>query len=212
MWRNNWLASVISHGLAADDRELIFSLSGWQGGVFFPIENTVRWRFSFSSDLLSLVAFQMKSVKGIPPLLTCQALRDLLRSSPRKVSVLEADIGKQFEKEFQQWVCSIQSDPLRHMGIYIQTYDLVLTFHKHVTSINWNVPNRRNRFLVVFPRSNASKRIFHVWESPITITLCSTIVHRWVSMPPVVLGGCLRSVTLLVSIWNDGLYLDVRSR
>ena len=44
----------------------------------------------------------MKSVKSIPPLLSCQMLRDLLRSPPQKISILEADIGKQFEKEFQQ--------------------------------------------------------------------------------------------------------------
>ncbi|CAF1182105.1 unnamed protein product [Adineta ricciae] len=42
----------------------------------------------------------MKAIKAIPPVLSCQALKDLLRSSSQKVSVLEADIGKQFHNEF----------------------------------------------------------------------------------------------------------------
>jgi hypothetical protein len=45
----------------------------------------------------------MKSFKSIPPLLSCQTLRDLLRSPPKKISVLEADIGKQFKDEYQQY-------------------------------------------------------------------------------------------------------------
>lgn len=44
----------------------------------------------------------MKSTKIISPVLSCQALRDLIKSPPaQKISILEADIGKQFEKEFQ---------------------------------------------------------------------------------------------------------------
>ncbi|CAF4468095.1 unnamed protein product [Adineta steineri] len=44
----------------------------------------------------------MKATKTIPALLSCHALKDLLRSSSQKISVLEADIGKQFENEFRQ--------------------------------------------------------------------------------------------------------------
>jgi hypothetical protein len=44
----------------------------------------------------------MKSTKAIPPLLSCQALKDLLKSPPKKISILETDISKQFEKEFAQ--------------------------------------------------------------------------------------------------------------
>lgn len=44
----------------------------------------------------------MTVTKAIPPLLSCQALKELLRSSARKIAVLETDIGKQFETEFQQ--------------------------------------------------------------------------------------------------------------
>ncbi|CAF1168866.1 unnamed protein product [Adineta steineri] len=43
----------------------------------------------------------MKATKTIPALLSCHALKDLLRSSSQKISVLEADIGKQFENEFR---------------------------------------------------------------------------------------------------------------
>ena len=45
----------------------------------------------------------MKSLKSIPPLLSCQTLRNLLQSPPKKISVLEADLGKQFEKDFEQY-------------------------------------------------------------------------------------------------------------
>jgi hypothetical protein len=41
-------------------------------------------------------------MKSIPPLLSCQTLKDLLRSPRQKISILETDIGKQFENEFQQ--------------------------------------------------------------------------------------------------------------
>ncbi len=44
----------------------------------------------------------MKSIKSIPQLLSCQTLKDLLRSPQQKISILETDIGKQFENEFQQ--------------------------------------------------------------------------------------------------------------
>jgi hypothetical protein len=44
----------------------------------------------------------MKSIKSIPPLISCQTLKDLLQSPPQKISILETDIGKQFEKDFQQ--------------------------------------------------------------------------------------------------------------
>jgi hypothetical protein len=44
----------------------------------------------------------MKSTKAIPPLLSCKGLKDLLRSPPQKISILEADIGKQFQSEFEQ--------------------------------------------------------------------------------------------------------------
>jgi hypothetical protein len=44
----------------------------------------------------------MLSTKVIPPLLSTQVLKDLLRSPPQKISILEADIGKQFETEFEQ--------------------------------------------------------------------------------------------------------------
>ncbi|CAF5113094.1 unnamed protein product [Rotaria magnacalcarata] len=44
----------------------------------------------------------MKSTKVvISPLLSCQALAELLRSPPKRISILEADIGKQFQQEFQ---------------------------------------------------------------------------------------------------------------
>ena len=145
----------------------------------------------------------MKSIKGIPPLLTCQALKDLLRASPRKVSVLEADFGKQFQTEFQLWVRAV-----RHARLH--PCDLVRIFHRLVTSIKWNAPRRRKRFLAVFQRSNASRRISHVWEWRITITLYSTIVHRWVSMLLVELGGCSKSVTEIISIWNEPFSLDLR--
>ncbi|CAF1093224.1 unnamed protein product [Rotaria sp. Silwood1] len=43
----------------------------------------------------------MKTTKIISPLLSCQALNELLRTPPKKISILETDIGKQFEKEYQ---------------------------------------------------------------------------------------------------------------
>lgn len=43
----------------------------------------------------------MNSSKLISPLLSSKALKELLKSSPKKVSILETDMGKQFEKEYQ---------------------------------------------------------------------------------------------------------------
>ena len=57
-------------------------------------------------------------MKPIPSLLSCQALRDLLRGASKKISLIEADIGKQFEKEFQQSVDSNTKSSLQsHVSV-----------------------------------------------------------------------------------------------
>lgn len=43
-----------------------------------------------------------KSRQVIPPLLSCRMLKDLLQSSPRRLSILETDFGKETEQEFQK--------------------------------------------------------------------------------------------------------------
>ena len=43
----------------------------------------------------------MKSLKSISPLLSCRMLKEILQTSPKQISLLEADIGKQFENEFR---------------------------------------------------------------------------------------------------------------